>query len=109
MGKDSQYGSLSNQDMTPPLSEVDDDEEEENEMELNVRSPNTSKSEVHGDGKPQITRKRTYADLRDANQDDEDEESDKYTSKRRKSNLGNVIVSEHAQRSRSGILSEMGS
>lgn len=109
--KDSQYGSLSNQDMTPPLSEVDDDEEEENEMELNVHSPNTSKSDARndGDGKPQITRKRTYADLRDANQDDEDEESDNFTSKRRKSNLGNVIVSEHVQRSRSGIVSEMGS
>jgi len=95
--KDSEYGPLGDQDMTPPLS--DEDEEEENEIELNVHSPNTSKSEIDGDGKPQMTRKRTFADLQDVA--DEHMETDGFPSKRRKSNIGNVIVNE--QRSQSEL------
>jgi len=78
---------LAAQDMTPPLSDVEEDGDDGNARGVDDESK--SAPELDGDGKPQMTRKRTFADLDGAGQPE-------FATKRRKSNIGKAIVATHS-------------
>jgi len=65
------------QDMTPPLSEVEEEDEDE-------------VIDTESNSKPQMTRKRTFADLQEHGTPDAVDDDD-YNAKRMKSNLGDAV------------------
>jgi len=75
------------QDMTPPLSEVEEEDEDE---VIAIGGVDGTKQGTESNSKPTMTRKRTFADLQEHGTRDAVDDDD-YNAKRMKSNLGDAV------------------